>query len=321
MAHQTSGQLDFADAWLGNNPKLNQRLDRINHLIDWAPFEQLLNSIYSSPTGRPSHPVLLLFKGLLLQTWHTLSDYALEEALDDRLSFRRFVGMSASAKAPDHSVFSRFRDQLTLNGLHDRLFDELNRQMDARGLTLKKGTLIDATVIEGAPKKPKPNEDGTAGKSEQDPDADWTKKAGKYLFGYKAHMGIDQRSELIRRVAMTPANVHDGKMLKAGLSGDEEWAYADKAYDSEENSRTLSEMKIHNGILMKGTCSRALSSVERRCNKILSKLRSPVERVFGTLKRSYRYCRAKYLGLRKNKLQLIMMSMAYNLRRMEKLCA
>ena len=321
MTHKNAGQLGFADAFLGNNPTLNRQLDKIRDRVDWKPFEELLSPIYSSPTGRPSHPVLLLFKALLLQTWHGLSDYVLEETLDDRLSFRRFVGLSASEKAPDHSVFSRFRDQLIQHGVHQRLFDELNRQLERRGLFVKKGTLIDATVIEAAPKKPPQNEDGTAGKSAVDPDADWTKKAGRYLFGYKAHLGVDQHSELIRRLEMTPAHVHDGKMLGELVSGDERWALADKAYDSRENSRMLSEKGINNGVMMRGTRHRKLSRVEKMCNRVLSKLRCPVERIFGTMKRSYRYSRAKYLGLRKNLLQLTLTSMAYNLRRMGKLCA
>lgn len=187
--------------------------------MNWRPFEELLNRIYSSPTGRPSHPVLLLFKALLLQAWHNLSDYALEESLDDRLSFRRFVSLSVTEKAPDHSVFSKFRDELIKNGIHERLFNELNRQLEERGLVIKKGTLVDATVIEAAPKKPKYNEDGSAGSSEQDPEANWTKKGGKYLFGYKAHVGVDQESEFVRRFEMTPANVHDGEMLKQVVSG------------------------------------------------------------------------------------------------------
>jgi IS5 family transposase len=321
MAHKTSGQLGFADEWLGNNPKLNQRLDKLDRLLDWTPFEKLLSVIYASTEGRPSHPVLLLFKALLLQAWYTLSDYALEEALDDRLSFRRFTGLSTSEKSPDHSVFSRFRDQLIKHDVHDRLFDELNSQMGAKGLVLKQGTLIDATVIEAAPKKPPANEDGTGGRSLQDPDADWTKKGGKYHFGYKAHVGIDQGSELVRKISMTPAHVHDGNMFESALSGDEAWAFADKAYDSKKNQKILEVKRIGNGILIKGTRKRALTAVEKRCNRILSRLRSPVERIFGTLKRSYRYCRAKYLGLRKNKLQLTLTCIAYNLRRMEKLCA
>jgi IS5 family transposase len=252
MAHQTSGQLDFADSLLGNNQKLNQRLDKINRLVDWKPLEARLSRIYSSPTGRPSHPVLLLFKSLLLQAWYNLSDYALEEVLDDRLSFRRFVGLSVSGKAPDHSVFSRFRDQLV---------------------------------------------------------------------GYKAHVGVDQDSELIGRIAMTPAHVHDGEMLGQVISGDEDWAFADKAYDSAKNEKILLEKNVKNGILMKGTSKRKLSRIEKMCNRVLSNLRSPVERVFGTLKRTYRYNRARYLSLRKNRLQLTITSMAYNIRRMGKLCA
>src|SRR5271157_2211628 len=120
---------------------------------------------------------------------------------------------------------------------------------------------------------------------------------------------------------MTPAHVHDGEMLPHVIGGDECWVFADKAYDSEKNHKILHEKNAQNGILMKGTRKRKLSCVEKMCNRILSKLRCPVERVFGTLKRSYRYSRSRYLGLRKNSLQLTIMSMAYNLRRMEKLCA
>jgi IS5 family transposase len=256
-----------------------------------------------------------------LQAWHNLSDYALEEVLDDRLSFRRFVGLSVSETAPDHSVFSRFRDQLIEHKIHEQLFSELDRQLEGRGLIIKKGTLVDATVIEAAPKKPHQNEDGTAGKSPEDSDADWTKKGGKYLFGYKAHLGVDQGSELIRKIAITPAHVHDGEMLGQVISGDELWAFADKAYDSAKNHNILQEKNIGNGILMKGTANRKLSGIEKMCNRVLSKLRCPVERVFGTMKRTYRYSRARYTGLKKNGLQLTITSMTYNLRRMGKLCA
>jgi len=321
MVHQTSGQFDLADSLLGNNQKLNQQLDKINRLVNWKPFATKLSRIYSSPTGRPSHPVLLLFKCLLLQAWHNLSDYVLEETLDDRLSFRRFVGLSVAETAPDHSVFSRFRDELIQHKIHEQLFSELDRQLEDRGLIIKKGTLVDATVIEAAPKKPRQNEDGTAGKSPQDPEADWTKKGGKYLFGYKAHLGVDQNSELIRRIAITPAHVHDGEMLGQVISGDEEWAFADKAYDSAKNHKILEKKNIKNGILIKATVKRKLSVAEKMCNRVLSKLRCPIERVFGTMKRTYRYSRARYLGLKKNGLQLAMTSMAYNLRRMGKLCA
>ena len=226
-----------------------------------------------------------------------------------------------SQKAPDHSVFSRFRDQLIKHDLYDRLFKELNHQLEEKGLIVKKGTLIDATVIEAAAKKPKQNEGGTGGSSEQDPDAGWTKKGGKYLFGYKAHVGVDQQSELIRKVQMTPASVYDGKVFAPLVNGDEEWVFADKAYDSKENGETLQKRNIENGIMIKGVRNRPLGVIEKRCNRVLSRLRSHVERVFGTMKRSYRYWRSKYLGLRKNMLQITMTCMVYNLKSLGKLCA
>ena len=120
---------------------------------------------------------------------------------------------------------------------------------------------------------------------------------------------------------MTPASVYDGKVFAPLVNGDEEWVFADKAYDSKENGETLQKRNIENGIMIKGVRNRPLGVIEKRCNRVLSRLRCPVERVFGTMKRSYRYWRSKYLGLRKNMLQMTMTCMAYNLKRAGKLCA
>lgn len=321
MVHQSSEVLGFADAFFCNNPNLNQRLTKIDNLIDWSFFESKMNIIYSSYTGRPSYPLLTLFKSLLLQAWYGLSDYALEEAIDDRLSFRNFVRLSNSKKAPDHSVFSRFRKQLIKHNIYEGLFEELNRQLENLGLIIKKGTLVDATVIEAAPKKPNQNPDGSAGKSSVDGDADWTKKGGKYIFGYKAHVGVDQDSELIRSAIITPARVCDSKMLSAVIKKDEQWVYADKIYDTGQNDALLKKHKIENGIMINNGGRRQASELERNCNRFLAGIRYPVERIFGTLKRSYRHARARYVGLCKNDLHLKILSMAYNLRKMEKLCA
>lgn len=321
MVHQISGQLDFADSLLGNNPKLNKRLEKISKLIDWLPFEEKMKSIYSSHTGRPSYPLLLLFKSLLLQVWYNLSDYSLEESLDDRLSFRRFVGLSNSKRAPDHSVFSRFRDQLIKHKVYDALLEELNCQLEDMGLILKKGTLIDATIIEAAPKRPHQNQDGSAGKSPIDQEAGWTKKNNKYVFGYKAHIGIDQGSELIRNAIATPARVHDGKMLESIIKGDEKWVYADKIYDTLENAELLKNKDIKNGILINVPRRGLYFDLEKACNRFLAKIRYPVERIFGTWKRMYGYQRARYLGTKKNDLHLKILSIAFNLRKMDKLCS
>lgn len=318
MVQQVSGQLDFADSFIANNSKLNQRLDKIDRLVNWGPFELLLSSIYSSHTGRPSYPLLLLFKCLLLQQWYAASDYLLEEMLDDRLSFRRFVGLSLSQKAPDHSTICRFREQIL--PFKEELFLELDRQLDRLGLVIKKGTLVDATLIEAAVSKPPKNEDGSSGRSMLDPEAGWAIKNGCFSYGYKAHLGVDQESELIRRCEMTAANVHDSRMLGAVITGEEGWVFADKAYDSQANGDLLREKKINNGILIYSRKQTPTKAAENRCNRILSKLRVPIERIFGTLKRSYRYARGRYIGLDKNSLQMMLMCFAYNLRRMETVC-
>ena len=125
----------------------------------------------------------MLVKALLLQQWYGLSDPGLEEALGDRLSFRRFVGLGLDEGSPDHSTLSRFRKALRERGLDGQLFEEIERQLGAKGLLVKTGTLMDATLVEAAVRKPA----WPAGsKSPADPDADWTRKGGKNYFGYKA---------------------------------------------------------------------------------------------------------------------------------------
>ena len=130
----------------------------------------------------------------------------LEAAVDDRLSFRRFAGIPLAESVPDHSSVWRFREELSRRGLAERLLAEVNRQLDAKGLILRRGTLIDATILEAAVRPP----GGDAGEvAERDPQAGWTKKNGKSRFGYKAHVAVDEGSGIVRAATLTPADVHD----------------------------------------------------------------------------------------------------------------
>ena len=133
---------------------------------------------------------LVLFRALLLQSLYGLSDRELEEALGDRLSFKRFVGLSLEDTAPDHTVLNRFRNQFVELGLLEKLFGELDRQLENAGLILKRGTMLDATVIQAISAPPKED------RPSNDPDARFTKRQGKSgsTFGYKAHMGVDEGS-------------------------------------------------------------------------------------------------------------------------------
>src|SRR5262249_49384593 len=144
------GQMSLADGLVKLRAGQNQGLEQLAAVLKWRPLERALAAIYDSERGRPAYPPLVLFKCLLLQQWYQLSDAQLEEALADRLSFRRFAGLPLDQEVPDHSTISRFRAQLAVRKLGERLFAELNRQLEVRGFLLKKGTLIDATLIAAA---------------------------------------------------------------------------------------------------------------------------------------------------------------------------
>src|SRR5215210_8163839 len=144
--HRLTGQPSFVDAFidaegLGRNPDL----EAIEAAIDWDRVTTLVASIHAAPEGRPGYPPGVMVKALLLQQWHELSDPRLEFALRDSLSFRRFVGLSAQDASPDHSSISRFRKALGERGLDAALFCEIARQLDAQGLMLKSGTILDAS--------------------------------------------------------------------------------------------------------------------------------------------------------------------------------
>jgi transposase len=129
-------------------------LDRIEPAFDWSAFEALLVPIHASRRGAPGYPPLTMVKILLLQQWHTLSDPGAEEAVRDRLSFRRFCGLPLEMETPDHASIWRFRRTIDKLGLSAAQLAETNRQLDALGLIVKRGTLVDATLIEAAVKRP-----------------------------------------------------------------------------------------------------------------------------------------------------------------------
>jgi len=311
--HRSSGQGDLGQAWL--SPKLgrNVRLERIVQAFDWGAVERLVSGVYSARSGRPSWPPLMLVKALLLQQWYGLSDPGLEEALGDRLSFRRFVGLGLDEGSPDHSTLSRFRKALRERGLDRELFDEIERQLGAKGLLVKTGTLMDATLVEAAVRKPV---SPAGSRSKTDPDADWTRKGGKSYFGYKAHVGVDEGSGLIRRAELTSAKINDSEIADALVCGDERAVYADKAYELKERRRRLKAARIKDRIMHRShKHQQGLPHWQAVRNRLISPIRSAVERVFGTWKRSYGYRRVRYRGLEANFLQLRLLCIAFNLRK------
>ncbi|NIP74320.1 MAG: IS5 family transposase [Gammaproteobacteria bacterium] len=312
MIGKTRGQFGFADLEVEQAVGRQGFLERVNRLIDWAPFEQRLAGVFKdSPRGRPSYPVLVHFKVLLLAQWYGLSDPMAEEALADRLSFRSFVGLSLQDRTLDETTICRFRNRLAELGLMGELLAELDRQLCAKGLVVKRGTLVDASLVKAqsrpvnksAPKQPK------------DREAAWTVKRGQGLYGYKFHAGVDLDTSLIRRATLTPANVPEGRCFDELLPEDEAAVFADCAYSTKARRKALRARGVYPGILAKGYYRKKLSPGERRRNARLRPIRSGVERVFGTLKRSYALERARYLGLARNLNHALLQAFAYNLKK------
>lgn len=338
MIGKDTGQLGFADWEAGQRQRKKgaAALERINAVVDWRRFEKPLRKAFKdSKEGAPSYPVLVLFRVLLLQQWYGLSDPAAEEAVADRLSFRRFVGLSLSEAVPDETTICRFRGRLAEKGLTDKLLGELERQLDAQDLLVKQGTLVDASLVQAASRPPKkrreaascesaePKPDGSDPSERRSPDAeaDWTVKRGQPVYGFKLHLGVDWGSGLIRKVELTPASAHDSKVFEPLLSGDEGAVYADKAYDQKARRNRLSQRGINDGIMRKAKRNQPLSDWDKAWNRYLSTIRAPVERVFGTLKRRYGFSRARYLGLARNRNHAGLQAFAHNLRRATSLVA
>jgi transposase, IS5 family len=275
------GQLSLADG-LVEGAGRNRQLEKIAALVDWARFERLLGEVYAAPVGRPSYGPLVLLKCLLLQQWYRLSDPGLEEALSDRLSFRRFVGLALADPVPDHSTLSRFRSELVRRGLAEPLLGELNRQLEAHGLMVKAGTLIDASLVEADGRRPRQGEP-VEGRS--DPDASGNAMPETPLFGYKAHLAVDQGSGLVRRALLTPANVSDKTPFLDLVQGDERAVYADRGYDGWWYRGELAARGIADGIMAASSWRRPLAAAGHARNRALGKLRAPVERSFAILKR------------------------------------
>lgn len=312
------GQLGFLGAFAPANFGRNDRLDRIAEVLKPYRFEKLLKKLEPDGPGRPPYEPVVMFRALLLAQLYDLSDATLEEALNDRVSFRRFVGLPLDATLPDHTTLCRFRNRLIEAGLMDKLFAEFNKQLEVSGLILKRGTMVDATLVEAATARPK--DDGNA----RDRDARFAKKEGKAgsVYGYKAHVGVDQKSELIRRAVLTPANVNETTVADQLICLDEEAVYGDKGYAKAERRQRLTAAGIEDGIMHKSWGGGPkLTDWQHRRNKEIARIRCRVETVFAVFKKHMGYRRVRYLGLIKNQAQLLLLAFAYNLKRAAALTA
>ena len=310
MLGKQTGQMGFGDLeTMGQVPE-GHFLRKIDGRINWRPFEKLLAPLYHPTQGRPSHPPLVMFKALLLQQWYNLSDPGLEEAICDRLSFRRFLGLSFSDPVPDETRICRFRNLLAEKDLGEPLFAMLAEQLQAKGLIVRRGSLIDATLIKAQPRPPR------RGAPSPDPEAEWTSRGKDGHFGYKSHIAVDQGSGLIRRLTLTGANFPESYKFEELVSGDEAAVFADAAYTQAARKKALRGRGVFCGIISRAWRGHPLSGHQKKRNKFFARVRQAVERVIGTLKCRYGLARCRYLGLRRNHNHLWLKGMCYNLKKM-----
>lgn len=311
MAVKRTGQLGFVDALVADAVGSSGVLDRVSDLVDWARFEAVMGHLRNDGPGEPGYAVLVLFRALLLQALYGLSDRELEEAVKDRLSFRRFAGLSLEDAVPDHTVTSRFRNVLVGEGLLDGLFAELDRQLEGAGLVLKRGTMLDATLIEAAARR------GREERPSRDADARHAKRQGKSgsVFGYKAHVGVDEGSGLIRALVTTPANVNETEVADALIRGDEGSVLGDAAYHTHARERRLKEAGVKARLMRRANKHHPLPERLQCYNGLIARRRAAVETTFATLKQRMGLVRLRYFGLAKAAGQMLMAAMAFNMRR------
>ena len=310
MRGEQSGQVGFGDDLIAGRVPTDHWLMQLDRLVDWKAFDSVLANLYSY-TGRPSHPPRVMFKMLLLEQWFNLSDNEVEMQSGMRIDFLCFLGLSLVDPVPDATALVRFRQRLLADQVGKTLFDRVIEQLAARNMIVRKGTLIDATIVESARSAPP-----RGGSGSSDKDAGWAVKRGTATHGYKAHTAVDAESDIVRGIATTPGNVHDSTVADSLVMGDEAAVYADKAYCDESRRARLKAIGIAPRILYKGRRSAPLTRYRISINKRWSAVRSQVERIFADWKvrRSLKRCR--YVGLEKNHLHFTLLAMAHNLRRM-----
>lgn len=298
-------------------PRSRAFFDDCERLIPWQQLAGQLGDLFSDTPkgGRPHWPIVLMLKGLLLQRWFQLSDPQLEEVLRDRLSFRRFVGLSLDDATPDETTFCVFRERLRHAGQASALFEAVNEHLRQKGVILQNGTLVDALIVSA------PNGRSRAdGSRTRDGCASGTRKHGRHYVGYKAHIASDRRG-LITNYVFDTASPHDSVHFDQLTANEKEAAYGDAAYMSQDRREALEARGVFCGILYRRVRhQKELSQAQRDHNRRCAKVRGLVELPFAWL-RNWGYHRVRYRGLLRNAVDFVLHAIAYNLKRSLKLLA
>jgi IS5 family transposase len=272
-------------------------LETMDRIVPWEALCAVVAPHYPKPgNGRPPIGLERMLRIHFLQHWFNLADLACEEALYDSASLRRFVGIDLGREAaPDATTLLKFRRLLEQHKLGEKLFAEAGRVLQESGMTLKTGTIVDATLI-AAPSSTK-NAD-----KQRDPEMHQTKKGKQWHFGMKLHIGVDSQSGLAHHAMVTAANVHDKHPLPHLLHGAEKRVYGDSAYASQKALMhgKAPQAKDFTNERVRRRKDGEVDEAKRAKNRNKSKIRARVEHVFAVVKRLWGFTKVRYRGLAKN---------------------
>jgi transposase, IS5 family len=290
-------------------------LQEMNRVVPWTELVALIQpharGAHQALGGRPPFAVETMLRIHCLQLWWNLSDPAMEEELHERPLYREFAGLAGAPRLPDETTILRFRHLLEKNELAPKVLATINAGLAQQGLLLKKGTLVDATLI-AAPSSTK-NKDG-----QRDPEMRQTKKGNQWHFGMKAHIGVDADSGLVHSVIGTAANVNDVTQAADLLHGQEEDAFGDAGYQG-AHKRAEHQGKVRWHVALRAGKRKALdphSAIDRiqeKVEQLKASVRAKVEHPFRVVKQQFGYAKVRYRGLAKNTARLTMLFAMSNL--------
>lgn len=296
--------------------KKKEFLEQIDRLIPWGEWvEEIRPCYYKGERGNKPYGIELMLRLYVLQNLYTLSDEGTVAEVIDSRAFSDFCGVDSSNQVPDGDTLGRFRNLLIRNGIQEKLFAQVAGLLQERGLLLKKGTIVDSTLI-SAPASTKNRE------KKRDPEAHSTKKGNTWHFGYKAHVGVDGDTGLAHTLKVTAANVHDVTMMAELVTGEEDTVYGDSGYLGAEK-REGAALRNRRGKQIrykinrrpsqaKNLSTRSKAQVKRR-EREKSSVRAKVEHIFAVVKGRFRYRKTRYRGLQKQTAKLNMVFALANL--------
>ena len=335
------GQLGFFDTEkrLAALSAKGDPLETIDRLVPWESFRADIEAVVCTPdsdkksnAGRKPLDAIVMFRMLVLQALHNLSDEQTEYQVRDRFSFTRFLRLGIEDSIPDATTLWLYREKLAKAGLIEKLFDRFDQHLQAQGYIARGGQMIDATIVPVPKQRNSRDENETvkAGETpvawekqpaklrQKDRDARWTKKHGRSFFGYKNHVNADAKHKLIRRYEVTDAAVHDSQALDALLSKSNTSTdvFADSAYRSAESEAKLKAGGFTSRIHRRANRNHPLSDTQTRANRAKSKIRARIEHVFGAQQNSVGGRIVRTIGIARARAKIGLQNLVYNIRRL-----